>query len=351
MKTSVIIPTLNRSASLRLTLNSLLDQPMDRDCDEIVVVDNASVDDTRDVVEKIIREQPERRIVYCHEPVPGLLSGRHRGFYQSAGDVLIFIDDDIYADAGWLNAIKAAFMDPDVHLVGGKNLPEYQSDTPEWLKAFWKKEGTQTWCDYLSVLDFGNEPMDLDPLFIWGLNFSIRRQALISLGGFHPDYVPKPYHFYHGNSETGLAIKAHEKGLKIVYQPAAVVRHRIPESRLSIDYFEKRMFLYGMSDSYTDIRLNRAINADWKLVEPIPACRSLWRKLRSRLSRDPYAQIKQQVSQAWWTGYAFHQKKVLHSPELLDWVLKENYWDYRYGPYKSTSIDLPSNLNGPGIIH
>ena len=74
-----------------------------------------------------MREMPHHRIRYLLEPEPGLLSGRHRGALESDGEILVFLDDDIEATAGYLHAILDAFKDPAVQLVGGPNLPRYES--------------------------------------------------------------------------------------------------------------------------------------------------------------------------------------------------------------------------------
>jgi len=265
-----------------------------------------------------------------------LLSGRHKGALESNADILIFVDDDIETDPGWLNAISDTFEDPKVHLVGGKNLAKFESTPPDWLEAFWYRDGSLSQCFYLSLMDFGEQLTEIDPLYIWGLNFSIRRETLFDLGGFNPDYVPKPFQQYQGDGDTGLAWKVAAKGLKVMYQPAALVYHLIPKQRLTVDYFVERMFIAGFNDSYTTIRKKHGIKLDWKQQGPLPIIKRLLRRIASRFSADPYAVLKQRVREAWLEGYTYHQDKVRNDPELLKWVLKENYWDYRYGPF----IDL-----------
>ena len=341
MRSSIIIPTFNRSASLKITVASLLalnSSPRDH---EIIIVDNGSTDDTRAVAEAIIKSTPFRYIRYYCEPTPGLLSGRHKGALESNGDILIFIDDDIEADPGWLNAISDTFEDPKVHLVGGKNLAKFESTPPDWLEAFWFRDGGKRWCAYLSILDFGDQLMEIDPLYVWGLNFSIRRETLFELGGFHPDYVPKAFQQYKGDGETGLAWKVQAKGFKIIYQPRALVHHMIPDQRLTVEYFDQRMFLGGIHDSYTTIRRNQGIKFDWKMQEPFPQIRRLLRRIAAKLSADPYGVIKQRIREAWLEGYAFHQREVRKDPELLRWVLKDSYLDYRYGPFLHVEPSQP----------
>src|SRR5262252_6825402 len=88
---SVVVPTYNRADSLALTLPSLLNQSLVRTAYELVVVDNASTDSTPAVVDSLRRSHPGYRIRYFHEPVPGLLSGRHRGAKEAEGHILVFV--------------------------------------------------------------------------------------------------------------------------------------------------------------------------------------------------------------------------------------------------------------------
>ncbi len=193
-------------------------------------------------------------------------------------------------------------------------------------------------------MDFGDQLTEIDPLYVWGLNFSIRKDTLFGVGGFNPECVPKTFQRYQGDGDTGLAWKIAAKGLKVMYQPKALVCHLIPNQRLTIDYFVERMFSAGVSDSYTSIRRNLGMKFDWKMQEPSPHARRLWRRIASKLSADPYATIKQRVREAWMQGYLFHQNEVRQDPKLLNWVLQENYWDYRYGPFLQSRSADPREL-------
>src|SRR5262245_10650210 len=150
---SIIIPTYNRADSLALTLGSLTTQKFSYTDYEILVVDNASTDSTKLVTESMMRANLHQQIRYFYEPVPGLLSGRHRGATEAHGTLLVFVDDDIDADPRWLQAIVATFADPSVQLVGGRNLPRYAITPPAWLDSFWDTTpyGGRA-CGYLSLL-------------------------------------------------------------------------------------------------------------------------------------------------------------------------------------------------------
>lgn len=333
MKCSIIIPTLNRSEFLAITLEALTGLVTSTKDYEIIVVDNRSTDDTRKVVESFIEASPMINILYVYEPIPGALSARHKGALMAKGEVLIFVDDDVITCHEWLDAILGTFNDPDVHLVGGKSLPKFESTPPEWLNAFWVREPGRSWCADLSLLDLGDKVALIAPEDVWSLNYAIRKATLFELGGFHPDIVPEPHTHYQGDGETGLAWKVKAKGYKVIYQPKALVHHMIPDKRITIEYFKKRMFFYGIFDSFTTVRRNGGFKYELRMQYPLPQARRSMSRFRAKLSSDPYAVLKEDVRGEWLKGFEFHQNAVRSDPDVLEWVLRESYMDYRYGPY------------------
>jgi glucosyl-dolichyl phosphate glucuronosyltransferase len=347
MTLSCIIPTLNRSALLRNTINSLLNQSISQDMYEILVIDNGSTDDTKDISQSIIKETANRQIRYVFEPEPGLLAGRHRGVLEARGELLIFVDDDIEATSGWLQAIFETFTSPRVQLVGGRNLPKFAVQPPAWLEGFYDAmpDGGRS-CGWLSLLDLGESEREIDPNFVWGLNFAIRRRALHDLGGFHPDCIPREFQKFQGDGETGLTMAARLRGYPAVYQPKATVYHIVPKSRLTPEYFEKRAYYQGVCDSYSDIRregtggsagsvkvttfsLRYGLRIAGRIVRSL---KYLQKQKSATEESGEVAAIRMRVQRAYQAGYEFHQNAVRSSPELLAWVLRPDYWDYRLQP-------------------
>jgi glycosyltransferase involved in cell wall biosynthesis len=184
LKCSVIIPTYNRSDLLKKSLDSVVSQNFPPSLYEILVVDNGSTDNTRAIVEFFAGNHKEHNIRYIHEPEPGLHSGRHKGAFESQAEILVYVDDDIEAAPDWLNAVIEAFEDPAVHIVGGPCLAKYEIDPPGWVEQFWTRENDRVSCGPLSLIQFGREKRKIDPVFIWGLNYSIQKKTLFGLGGF-----------------------------------------------------------------------------------------------------------------------------------------------------------------------
>jgi len=334
MITSIIIPTLNRCQFLRLCLISLVKQSYPQNEYEILVIDNGSTDRTKQITEDIIQQNPDQHIRYIYEPELGLLSGRHRGALEAQGEICTFIDDDIEADPNWLKAIHDSFIDTTVQLVGGRNLPQYETEPPEWLNWFWVDHPHGKTCGELSLLDFGEEVREIDANYIWGLNFSIRRQALFDLGGFHPDCIPKHLQHFQGDGETGLTMKANQLGYKAIYQPKALVWHQVPTSRMTYQYFENRYFYQGVCNSYTNVRKLGDLPKKNYFQSLKDSIKSSLRKIKKLIfSTDKQNQEKQllqnKLNQSLIAGINFHQNAIRKNPKLLDWILKVDYWDYK----------------------
>lgn len=113
---SVIIVTRNRAEWLKDTLSSLTKQS--RRPDEVIVVDNASADHTKEVA---LSFSDSLNIKYVYEAERGIPYARNAGIRNTTGDIVAFIDDDCVADEDWLKYIEIPFIrDPNVGVVGGE---------------------------------------------------------------------------------------------------------------------------------------------------------------------------------------------------------------------------------------
>jgi glycosyltransferase involved in cell wall biosynthesis len=326
---SIIIPTLNRASHLGRALKSIVASANPADTVEIIVVDNGSTDQTANVWQQIKEQFSKYEWRYVYEPVPGLLSGRHRGAKKARGEILSFLDDDVLLAPSWLNALQDAFSDPGIVLVGGPSRPEYELDPPDWLEGLWVEADGFRMLGWLSLLASGPEIRVVDPLYVFGLNFSIRKSVFETCGGFHPDCIQATLQRYQGDGETGLSLKVKNAGLRALHHPDVAVTHLIPASRLSLESFERRAFYQGVCDSYTEIRRNQGLPStpprSWKdLVRP--AKRKVEREL---ILRRPSAEgVRRLMALSHFAGVQFHRNEVRNDPKLLDWVIRANYFDY-----------------------
>jgi glycosyltransferase involved in cell wall biosynthesis len=309
---SVIIPTINRSAHLQNTLSSLASQQFDDEF-EVLVIDNGSSDNTKDVVEEF--QDRFTHLKYFFEAKPGLHEARHRGLRESNFDILAFIDDDIEAFPEWLDGIRESFRDEKVGLAGGNNLPLYEQDPPPWVQSLWTSNNDGLFMTHFSLLNFGEETKEVHPHFVFGCNFVIRKNLLIKMGGFHPDGMPPKLLKYRGDGEAYVAEQVQALGYKTLFNPRISIHHAVPASRMTIDYLKKRAYAEGITRSYIDIR--------YKRQTPAGLLSKLRKVLRQTITLAK--PIDHAVLRSFQQGYTFHQEELKKDRELLAWVTKESY--------------------------
>jgi glycosyltransferase involved in cell wall biosynthesis len=102
MKITVILCTYNRCRSLAKALESVAAQTFSKSVEwEVVVVDNNSRDQTREVVAELNHRHPGR-FRYLLEQRSGKSYALNAGITEARGDILAFMDDDVTVEPTWL---------------------------------------------------------------------------------------------------------------------------------------------------------------------------------------------------------------------------------------------------------
>lgn len=328
IKLSVIIPTRNRAKLLYNTLLSIVDQTLDQDVFEVIVCDNNSIDETEEITRQF--EKKIKNLRYIKTINPGLHVGRNKGYLEAQGEIMVFADDDIEALPEWLFTINEVFRDKEIVLVGGKNLPKWEVSPPDWAVKMWlPNKNNEKVCHYFSIIDLGNDVKEIDPLYVVGCNFSVRKIILDKTKGFHPDGMPQELIEYRGDGETSISEYIKKNNYKTIYHPNASVYHLVSKERLTIEYLRKRGFNQGVSDSYTRIRsgINYAQQDKAKVKLFFQWLKSNLKSLvAKKTENDIYLKTAQNaIKEGYRDGYAFHQNKIEINPDIKAWVLKENY--------------------------
>ncbi|MFD0926103.1 glycosyltransferase family 2 protein [Williamsia deligens] len=119
MSISVVIPAFNEGRGIERCLQRVSQQG--DDVIEIVVVDNASTDDTADLVRRAADTDPRIRLV--HEPRPGVAHARYRGFAETRGEIIASLDCDTLVEPGWAAAVAATFAGHPEVMAGTAPMP------------------------------------------------------------------------------------------------------------------------------------------------------------------------------------------------------------------------------------
>jgi glycosyltransferase involved in cell wall biosynthesis len=240
---SAIICTHNREEYLGKAIDSLLVQ---EDVEyEILVIDNASSDRTHAVVEA---RMPHPRLHYYYEATLGLSVARNRGFGESQGEILAYLDDDAIASPRWLATLLQAYRNNEkLAIAGGKVTLIWPENTepPSWLSS--------SLAGNLGLYDLGEEftPIKNPGLTPRGLNYSIRRSFLEKIGGFDVN-LGRVGTSLLSNEELQMTELALNQGWQVAYLPAALVAHHVAPERLNRSWFLRRGWWQGVSECYRD---------------------------------------------------------------------------------------------------
>jgi glycosyltransferase involved in cell wall biosynthesis len=241
---SVVIPTYNRPGLLAKTVESFLQQTYPADRFEIIIVDNNSSDDTPAVIDELAEQSSQVRGLT--EGRKGAHFARNTGGRAAKGEILYFTDDDMLADARLLEKIVEPFLiGAEVGSASGRIIPSWETEPPVWVLEHCRNE-------LLSLNDLGVATIisDTDP-GVFSCHQAVLRDAFFLAGGFNPDTNAGELV---GDNETGLNIKIRDLGYRFAYVGGSVIRHVIPESRMSQRYLNSRFADQGFCDSYTVYR-------------------------------------------------------------------------------------------------
>jgi len=241
MDITVILCTYNRSRSLANTLESLRASFLP-DCIEweVLVVDNNSTDQTREVVEGFCSRYP-KRFRYLFEPKAGKSQALNAGVSKAQGEILAFTDDDVTVKPTWLRNLTAPFGVPGWAGIGGRTLPASSFSPPTWLPL----GGPHDMSGILALFDRGESAGELDrPPY--GVNMAFPRRMFEQYGAFREDLGPSPNKdIPRPNEDTEFGRRLLAGGERLRYEPSAVVYHPVPENRLKKEYFLDWWFDYG----------------------------------------------------------------------------------------------------------
>lgn len=206
---SIIVPVRNGGTNIERCIDALLAQQWPGERPELIVVDNASTDDT---LARLRRREPE--ITVLEEPAPGVSRARNRAMALARGEWLAFTDADCLPRPDWLfELVRAALENPGVSFVGGR-IAALRPTTSigEFAEALFDQRR--------SIEE------ESPPAFI-SANLLARREDLVQIGGFHPAF--------RRGQDTELAWRSHfQHGARVAYAERAVIDHVNVETLLGL---------------------------------------------------------------------------------------------------------------------
>lgn len=241
VKASIVIPAYNSAQRIHVPLEALAAQTASNGSFEVVVIDNASTDETA----KVALNHPavgalRERNIDCRvvrEDRKGLTYARIRGVCEARGSFVCFLDDDNAPDPNYVEDAIAAFSDESIGLLVSRVYPRYESTSPtpsmerrEHLLAINRKMGDD-WVEWEAAATTA-------PTL--GAGMWVRRTAFLNAVPWQTPEVmlsDRKGSTLASGGDIEIGFLLGQAGFKRVYCPQLVLHHVIPPSRLTTQYF------------------------------------------------------------------------------------------------------------------
>jgi glycosyltransferase involved in cell wall biosynthesis len=222
-----------------LAIESIINQTLDSKAYEIIIIDNASTDETALVVQSEFGDVPNLRYIY--EPKLGISHARNRGIQEANAPFLMYIDDDARALPETLEAVLNAFetCKPTPEVIGGRIWLDWEDHKPDWVP--------DRYLNLFTHLDYGDTSFFLEQdQYLMGANIAFKVSTLKKLGGFDPD-LGRVGGILRSGEETALINLMLSLGWAVYYEAASIVWHVVPPSRKKKKWLWSRFFWDGAS--------------------------------------------------------------------------------------------------------
>jgi GT2 family glycosyltransferase len=258
-RTSIIICTCNRAEHLQQTMDAIRRAELPPDIlAEVLVVDNASTDNTHAVVES--GKATKMPVRYVFEPRRGKGHAYNTGMAEARGEVFIFTDDDVRPMPRWIEGMCRPILDGQADGVqGGVRIPLH-------LRRPWMKK---LHLELLASTEFVEDEVS----YLVGANMAFSRKVLERVPGFDPELGPGALGFL---DESLFSMQLKVAGYRLVFAPDAAVEHHFDAARLTSWSFRDRAYRDGQSRAY--------VAHHWE-HETLQDARSEARRLKLALAR------------------------------------------------------------------
>lgn len=235
MNLDILMCGYNEAPHIPRALESLRAQTVAPRSFRVIFVDNASKDETRQVVEE---HSHGLELEYVYEARPGLNIARNTGYSRARASYVAHIDADAKADPQWVETILEVIRREQPDLCGGPYFPYYMTEKPAWFLDDYNASQKGDEARYLQEHEFLN-----------GTNMIWRRSVVERLGGFNAHVGLTERGLARGD-ETSLILHARKElpGFKAFYHPRIIVYHLTRPETFSLWYWMRRSFAQGYHD-------------------------------------------------------------------------------------------------------
>ena len=243
---SVIICCYNSSLRLDETLKHLINQKTHGFNWELIVVDNASTDNTEAYARRVLTDVKNIDFTIVRESESGLSYARKKGYTVAKYEYLLFCDDDNWLADNYLQlTYETMQVNPKIGILGGHASAVFEIAEPVWFKQY--------------QLDFavGEQPYCNKPLMrvkeVYGAGFTISKLYLDKLygSGFKSILSDRKGDQLISGGDTELCYLAKHFGFEVWYNRELRLRHFMTTARLNWNYLKRLYAGKGKTIVYT----------------------------------------------------------------------------------------------------
>ncbi|MCL4465941.1 MAG: glycosyltransferase [Chloroflexi bacterium] len=259
-KCSIVIPAFNKWFYTSLCMMGLDQTLAGRSDFEVIIVDNASTDETADRLRGVA---PPYRVM-TNSRNGGFARACNQGAAAATGEYLLFLNNDTVPTEGWLDAmLQVADGCQDVGIVGSKLL--YPDGTIQHAGVAMTNELVPVHMYCLFPADYAEVTVNRDYQAVTGACLLIRRALFEELGGFDERYL-------NSYEDIDLCCRVRRRGLKVVYAANSVLYHfeSVSSGRFERDDANQRLFLCRWSGYLVPDQSTRYLAAGFTDVPRVP---------------------------------------------------------------------------------
>jgi len=273
MDVTVIIPTRNREKALKICLNSFTKQTIFPK--EIIVVDNSSTDNTREVISSFEEKLPVR---YIFEGKIGPSFARNRGIQEARGDLLAFTDSDCLPGKRWVEEIINAHKKKKGVVFQGKTV-YYPQNSHFFSVLYYFCLERHLRVELYSSIRNSKKQTRIAPIqFIDTNNVSFPKFLFRT----KRDWFDESLSIY--GEDTDLGLRFLKKGIPIFFNPSIIVRHPVERG---FSNFWKNRFQAGFTAGLLKRKWD-SLKEKWQL----PAS---WERERKKFIQETEKEILKEV--------------------------------------------------------
>ena len=249
---SIIICSYNRASYISDALTSLYNQSSELDNFEIIIVDNNSTDNTKEVYTIWRQTNTNGQFTFISETKQGASFARNTGATIAKGEWVCFMDDDAVATPNYVeNILKHIQNKPDAVGFGGRIIPKYIPSEPKWMSYYVSSlVGNFDYAPIACAFENGKYPLES--------NMIVKKSVYDQIGGFNVNLPGVVGTLRIGGEGKELFYKILALGHIIYYDPAICVHHVVEVKKLTSEYMYRVASGIGRGEKTRTLAISKA---------------------------------------------------------------------------------------------